>query len=260
MNADGFWNDQDAAQKVIAEFKLIKAQIDPLEEVMEQLEEAKAVALAAEDKSKDLEAEVLALKQPRGLQVEAPPLGPDGDFRRRVASAFALMDRHGNGFLTRVDVIQTLRADGNEYLHDMLQLPHHIRQEDGTRDEFEQVFQRLGADDSKSISKEEFEAAFLHEHHQDGGERVAAEKQAAQVTEAGACGQKKELEEQGEHEESVVKKIAVLGGTANKPKKVVNRALTKKQKAVATWLQRKRADARQKKEVGQVWARSCQQN
>ena len=30
MNQDGFWDSPDAAQKVIAEFKLIKAQIDPL--------------------------------------------------------------------------------------------------------------------------------------------------------------------------------------------------------------------------------------
>ena len=39
MNADGFWNNQEAAQAVIARFKLIKAQIDPLEEVMSRLEE-----------------------------------------------------------------------------------------------------------------------------------------------------------------------------------------------------------------------------
>ncbi|MAC19337.1 MAG: peptide chain release factor 2 [Phycisphaerae bacterium] len=39
MNADGFWNNQEAAQDVIARFKLIKAQIDPLEEVMSRLEE-----------------------------------------------------------------------------------------------------------------------------------------------------------------------------------------------------------------------------
>ena len=133
------------------------------------------MALAAEDKSKDLEAEVLALKQPRGLQVEAPPLGPDGDFRRRVASAFALMDRHGNGFLTRVDVIQTLRADGNEYLHDMLQLPHHIRQEDGTRDQFNHLFRAIDKDESDNISLEEWERwCFLAKDSKPAAEPPAA--------------------------------------------------------------------------------------
>ena len=43
----------------------------------------------------------------------------------------------------------------------MLGLPAQIRQEDGTRDQFEQVFQRFDEDDSKSISYEEFAKVFL---------------------------------------------------------------------------------------------------
>ena len=92
-----------------------------------------------------------------GLSVETPPHGPDDAFRRRVASAFALMDRHGHGLLSRIDVIQALRADGNEYLHDMLQLPHHIRQEDGTRDEFNHLFRAIDANETDNISLEEWE-------------------------------------------------------------------------------------------------------
>ena len=54
MNQDGFWNDQDSAQKVIAKFKLVKAQIDPLEDVIARLEEAQ-VALELAKEANDAE-------------------------------------------------------------------------------------------------------------------------------------------------------------------------------------------------------------
>ena len=41
-------------------------------------------------------------------------------------------------------------------IRSLLGLPMHIRQEDGSRDAFEAVFQRLDADDSKSIDLREF--------------------------------------------------------------------------------------------------------
>jgi peptide chain release factor 2 len=40
MNEAGFWNNQEAAQKVIGQFKLIKAQTDDLEEVIRAFEDA----------------------------------------------------------------------------------------------------------------------------------------------------------------------------------------------------------------------------
>ncbi len=55
MNQDGFWDSPDAAQKVIAQFKLIKAQIDPLEEVMGVFEDAKVgLELAKEADDREL--------------------------------------------------------------------------------------------------------------------------------------------------------------------------------------------------------------
>ena len=55
MNADGFWDNADEAQKVIAEFKLVKAQIDPLEETIDVFEEAKVgLELAKEANDRDL--------------------------------------------------------------------------------------------------------------------------------------------------------------------------------------------------------------
>ena len=58
MNQDGFWNDQESAQKVIGKFKLVKAQIDPLEDVIARLEEAQvALELAKEAEDEELLAE-----------------------------------------------------------------------------------------------------------------------------------------------------------------------------------------------------------
>ena len=55
MNQDGFWDSPDAAQKVIADFKLIKAQIDPLEEVMAIFDDAKVgLELAKEAGDREL--------------------------------------------------------------------------------------------------------------------------------------------------------------------------------------------------------------
>ena len=40
MNTADFWNDQEAAQKVISEFKLLKAQTEGLENVISEYEDA----------------------------------------------------------------------------------------------------------------------------------------------------------------------------------------------------------------------------
>ena len=45
-------------------------------------------------------------------------------------------------------------------VRELLGLPQHIRQEDGSRDLFEAVFQRLDLDGSKSIAYEEFATLF----------------------------------------------------------------------------------------------------
>ena len=45
-------------------------------------------------------------------------------------------------------------------MRELLGLPQHIRQEDGTRDTFEAVFQSIDGDDSKEINFEEFATWF----------------------------------------------------------------------------------------------------
>ena len=78
---------QAAVSKVEAEkTELAAASETDKTELTKQLEEAKALALAAEDKTKDLEAEVLALKESRP-SAEAPRLHREA--RRRVTPPFA---------------------------------------------------------------------------------------------------------------------------------------------------------------------------
>jgi peptide chain release factor 2 len=59
MNADGFWDDPRTAQKVIGESKLVRAQVEPLEEAIRLLEDATVgYELAKEAGDKDMLAEV----------------------------------------------------------------------------------------------------------------------------------------------------------------------------------------------------------
>ena len=58
MNAADFWDDQEAAQKVIGQLKVIKAQVGPLEQVVEDFENAKlAYEMSREEGDNDLLAE-----------------------------------------------------------------------------------------------------------------------------------------------------------------------------------------------------------
>jgi Ca2+-binding EF-hand superfamily protein len=66
-----------------------------------------------------------------------------------VAEAFALLDRNGDGSLSRAEVIKGLRAQ--PAVRALLGLGAVVRQEDGTRDAFEAVYQAIDRDGSKAI-------------------------------------------------------------------------------------------------------------
>lgn len=76
-----------------------------------------------------------------------------------VRAAFKRIDKNGDGVLSRIEVVQALRSDAEVRM--LLHLPQKIRQEDGTRDLFERVYQQIDTDESKSITLQEFEAYFL---------------------------------------------------------------------------------------------------
>ena len=75
-----------------------------------------------------------------------------------IVEAFRLIDANDDGELSRSEVIKACRS--SERIRVLLSLPRVIRQEDGTRDAFEKVFQRLDQDDSKRVSLDEFLRVF----------------------------------------------------------------------------------------------------
>ncbi|KAL1511747.1 hypothetical protein AB1Y20_005035 [Prymnesium parvum] len=94
---------------------------------------------------------------PRASEASAPRLSRGCSSRTlklRMHEAFQLIDKNGDGTLTRIEVIQACRHDAR--VRELLRLPETIRQEDGSRDEFELVFQRMDADDSKGVDFKEF--------------------------------------------------------------------------------------------------------
>ena len=112
-------------------------------------------------------------------QAAAPSQSPTTAADAAILEAFHLIDKNGDGLLSRIEIIKACRAD--ERIRSLLGLPKNIRQEDGTRDQFEQVFQRFDADDSKSISLSEFLAAFRQ--HEESHEQAQALGQPSSLAE-----------------------------------------------------------------------------
>ena len=73
--------------------------------------------------------------------------------------AFKLIDRNGDGVLSRIEVIQACRSD--ERVAKLLRLPKTIKQEDGSRDRFEEIFRQMDTDDSKEVDQEEFKRFWI---------------------------------------------------------------------------------------------------
>ena len=78
MGEDGFWNNQEAAKPVIAELKLLKSQIDPLEAILKGIDDVRALyELAEEAGDADSLAEadkMLADLETKGEQLELQAL------------------------------------------------------------------------------------------------------------------------------------------------------------------------------------------
>jgi len=71
-----------------------------------------------------------------------------------IRSAFNLIDKNNDRVLSRIEVIKALR--GSVVVRLLLQLPQYIKQEDGTRELFEQIFQEIDVDNSNDITLHEF--------------------------------------------------------------------------------------------------------
>ena len=97
----------------------------------------------------------------RQANVPSAAVGPSNMSKsdaQKIDAAFALIDKNGNGRLSRAEVIQAVRRDAG--VRDLLGLPEHINQEDGSLDAVEHVFQGMDVDASKDVDLEEWRAAF----------------------------------------------------------------------------------------------------
>ena len=71
-----------------------------------------------------------------------------------ASDLFDDIDANNDGLLSQVELIKALRK--NPDLAAALDLPQHIRQEDGSRDQFAAVFQKLAVKDDKTITKRQW--------------------------------------------------------------------------------------------------------
>ena len=131
----------------------------------------------------------MASPSPHGSAVgTAPHCRASEAALRRAAMSGSRGDRNGDGVLSRIEVIKACRDD--ESIRVLLGLPRVIRQEDGTRDAFERVFQHLDADSSKSISFDEFMRVF------GGSEFPVASKETSSHRHSGKSDHLEENEEE----------------------------------------------------------------
>jgi hypothetical protein len=72
---------------------------------------------------------------------------------------FERADRDGDGAVNKRELILALRREPE--LCEMLGLPAHIRQEDGSRDKFQRLFDSADHEDDRLLSVEEFQEHVL---------------------------------------------------------------------------------------------------
>jgi hypothetical protein len=78
--------------------------------------------------------------------------------QNRWQELFNVIDRNGDGEISRTEFVKSINDDQDlaRELHDLLGLPEHIRQEDGTRDAFVRAFADMDDDSSGCIDLKEF--------------------------------------------------------------------------------------------------------
>lgn len=67
---------------------------------------------------------------------------------------FSECDRSGDGYVSKIELIKACRM--TEGVSEFFGLPQHIRQEDGSRDLMEELFQDMDVDDDRNVSWDEF--------------------------------------------------------------------------------------------------------
>lgn len=97
---------------------------------------------------------------------------------RELREIFSRCDQDGDGKLNKRELIKVLRADKD--IADFFELPQTIRQEDGSRDEMERIFQAVDTNGDRVISWDEFKTYFASRYDRGGAcERRGAPRAAS---------------------------------------------------------------------------------
>jgi hypothetical protein len=100
--------------------------------------------------------------EPPAINADAP--SAEDAQRAHLEAIFASIDANGDGQLSAAEVIKAVRA--NPLVAQLIGLAdHNVRQEDGSRDEFERVFQEIDRDQNRKLDRSEFVAYFLRLLH-----------------------------------------------------------------------------------------------
>jgi len=154
---------------------------------------------------------LVALKAAVGVVSTAPAEGPASSEELSLwRMIFEKLDRDHSGSVERIEVTQTLRdpeldPEFAALLHSELGLPDHVRREDGTRDLFDAIWNKMDVNRDQSVSFEEF-TAFVRKVKRGGladVEREGATKwESAPVVD----------ERTGKGEESTRRRTSLVGG------------------------------------------------
>jgi len=89
------------------------------------------------------------------------PAAPQGPSEHEILEVFHTLDRNQDGHISRAEFIKTLR--GNTEVASYFQLPQNVKQEDGSRDKFEAVFQAMDRDGDRTVTYDEIRGYIRNE-------------------------------------------------------------------------------------------------
>tara|TARA_B100001063_G_C16767574_1_gene559607 strand:- start:2227 stop:3141 length:915 start_codon:yes stop_codon:yes gene_type:complete len=97
----------------------------------------------------------------------------ESDVERKIQELFNAVDKNKNKKIQRTEFLIAIRRK-NKNISEIFGLPNKIKQEDGTRDQFEKIFQAIDTDDDGEITFEELKKYILDEKNKVKMEKMTA--------------------------------------------------------------------------------------
>ena len=97
----------------------------------------------------------------------------ESDVESKIQELFNAVDKNKNKKIQRTEFLIAIRRK-NKNISEIFGLPNKIKQEDGTRDQFEKIFQAIDTDDDGEITFEELKKYILDEKNKVKMEKMTA--------------------------------------------------------------------------------------